>query len=450
MRPHIAHWIWGLELGGDAKNLCSLALAQQAWADVSVLTKSAPSGVRAPDLEAQGIRVLPGMDCADGLTAWIGESPPWLVIIHRNGRNESIETSLLASLRSSGIPCFEYNTFARFDPATAGLWTGHLHLSRTSMMQYAKRKGVSPLNMPGHAAIGYAVDVPNTITWEERSSARQTLGIDQKAFVVLRLLRPDLRKWDPLPVLAVHRLMQENLPVHLVVRSVPKVRERWVQQNCGSSLTLLEPTDMAPDLRLTLAAADCLVNCSQIGETFGLGLAEAMAVGLPVIVNATPQMDNAQIELCLHESNGLVANTVSALTNALRYLFERPDYAVDLGREGRRFIGSTFATPVVERRVRKFLIERLKAGGTNLAEGIPTVDRQDVVYKLDQQWLNEYRERLSQEYRPSQSLLKEAIDLQALNWLRLSDNVAYALDIGPRAIVQSVIRRIKSGSLSRE
>jgi Glycosyl transferases group 1 len=317
-------------------------------------------------------------------------------------------------------------------------------------MQYAKRKGVSPLNMPGHVAIGYAVDVPSVITWEERSSARQTLGIDQNAFVVLRLLRPDLRKWDPLPVLAVHRLIQEMLPIHLVVRSVPKVRERWVKKNCGSSLTLLEPTEMSSDIRLTLAAADCLVNCSQIGETFGLGLAEAMAVGLPVIVNSTPRMDNAQIELCRHESNGLVANTVTALTNALRYLFERRDYALDLGREGRRFIDSTFATPVVERRVRRFLIERLKAGGTNLADGIPAVDRQDVVYKLDQLWLDEYWGRLSQEYKPSQTLFTEAIDLQTLSWLRLSDNVAYALDIGPRAIVQSVIRRMKSGSLFRE
>ena len=128
---------------------------------------------------------------------------PWLVIFHRNGRADPLEGSLVERLRRCGIPCFEYNTFARFDRTTEGLWTGHLHLSRTSMMQYAKRKGVSPLNMPAHAAIGYALDIPSPITFEERSSARASFGIKEKTFVALRLVRPDLRKWDPLPVLSV-------------------------------------------------------------------------------------------------------------------------------------------------------------------------------------------------------------------------------------------------------
>ena len=78
MRPHIAHWIWSLTLGGDAKNLSALALAQEAWADVTILTRSDPAGIRASDLEAKGITVIPGVDSIDRLTEWVDNSPPGL------------------------------------------------------------------------------------------------------------------------------------------------------------------------------------------------------------------------------------------------------------------------------------------------------------------------------------------------------------------------------------
>ena len=216
----------------------------------------------------------------------------------------------------------------------------------------------------------------------------------------------------PLTSFVCRRLIKEKLPIHFVVRSAPQARRRWLEKECGSNLTLLEPTESPADLRMMLAAGNCLLNFSQIGETFGLGLAESMALGLPVIVNSTPHMDNAQIELCEHEANGIVANTVSALTAAMRHLYEQPDYAMDLGREGRRFIEATFAAPVVERRVRQFLIDRLKAGGTNLAEGIPPVSRQEVAYILDRQWLDEYKRRLGEGYGESQNFIEEAIDWQ--------------------------------------
>lgn len=443
------HWIWSLSLGGDAKNLCSLAIAQQSWAKVSVLTRSAEPGVRAHDLANTDIKVVGGVASAESLQAWLNSHEPSIGIFHRNGKEDKVESELVAILHKSNVPCFQYNTFARVDLSTQALWTGHAHLSCTSMMQYAKRLGVSPLSLPDHAAIGYAVDLPKPIEQEERLLARQILGIKPDTFVVLRLVRPDLRKWDPLPVLAAKRLNQSRFPVHLIVRSAPELRQSWIRQNLGENVTLLQPTEDAQEIRNTFAASDCLVNYSHIGETFGLALAEAMVNGLPVIVNSTPNMDNAQVEMCQYGQTGIIANTISSTVAALRKILSDGDYARDLAFSGKDFVKSTFATTLVEQRLRNFMIGRLRAKELQLADAIPMASGPSSAYVLDRAWLDNDHQHRKKAINKENHEFRDLADGQILAYLRLVDSWQYALDLGPIAILQSIGQRLKRGSLAR-
>jgi hypothetical protein len=449
MKAHVVHWIWSLSLGGDAKNLSSLAIAQRTWANISVLTRTTEPGVRAHDLERNGISVFAGIADTEQMKNWIGSHSPTILIFHRNGKADSVETELLKVLQQAKIPCFEYNTFARVDRSTEGLWAGHAHLTCTSMMQYAKRLGVSPVSLTDHAAIGYAVDLPELIENEERLQARKELGIDAKAFVALRLVRPDLRKWDPLPVLAVKRLKQLGTPVHLVVRAAPAVRESWIGKQLGDAATLLVPSHDSRDLRLTLAASDCLLNYSHIGETFGLAMAEAMACGLPVIVNATPDMDNAQVEMCQYGSTGIIANTISVLAMKLEALYKDSNYAVQLSSAGRQFIERTFAASIVENRLRGFLLASLKVSKPDSIPLIPPADIDPVQYHLDQVWVENYYRQEKQLQQGNPVSLTEAIDKCYLDYLRFIDSAEYALGLGPAAIIRAISQRLQAGSLKR-
>jgi Glycosyl transferases group 1 len=448
-KPHVVHWIWSLSLGGDAKNLCALAIAQQSWARVSILTRTPEPGVRIADLKNTDIEVFPGMDEQDKLENWINNHNPSIVVFHRNGKPDVVEGDLLTILHRANIPIFEYNTFARVDASTDRLWTGHAHLSCTSMMQYATRLGVSPLSLVDHAAIGYAVDLPKPIDQEERMQARKTLGIEPQSFVVLRLVRPDLRKWDPLPVLALTRLKQKGFPVHLLVRSAPAVRHSWISQKLGKNVTLLEPTENKDEVRMTFAASDCSVNYSHIGETFGLALAEAMVHGLPVVVNSTPNMDNAQVELCQYGKTGIISNTISSVASALQHLSDNGTYANQLAWSGKDFIENTFATAEVEARLRRFIIERLRAKRPELVSLIPSVVSQISPYVLDQRWLDNNSKQTEQVVTQSGDDLRSWIEAKVLDYLRLSDSIQYALDLGPGAILHSIGQRLKSGSLGR-
>ena len=61
-------------------------------------------------------------------------------------------------------------------------------------------------------------------------------------------------------------------------------------------------------LALFYSACDVVVNASAIGESQGVAIAEAMALGVPVVTCSTPWADNAQVEIVDHGVNGWIAN----------------------------------------------------------------------------------------------------------------------------------------------
>jgi hypothetical protein len=441
------HWIWNLSLGGDAKNLCALAKVQSGWAEVLVATRSPEPGIRAQEISGAGIRVSAGVDSRLAALRVAEEFSPAIMIMHRNGRSDDAELSVLRGFNDAQIPSFEFNTFGRVDSSSDNLWCGHFFPSRTCLLQYAIRRGVSPFDLQFHAAPGLAVETAPPITEEERDLARRELGISAAAFVVARLVRPDLRKWDPLPVLAVKQLLKTGMNAHLVVQAAPPNRERWIRNLLGTATTLVEPSPDSSRIRRTLAAADCIANYSHIGETFGLAIAEAMCCALPVVVNSTPSMDNAQVELCDHGKTGLVANSLGALTSALSLLANNPQYRTLLGNAGRALIERTFPAPIVERRLRLSLLKWLANRRPTLASEIPPPASEDLDYEFSPAWLESMC--VTAQQLSHQSAFREFLDDAYLRWLRLWDSLDYFRSLGTDGAMRAVKGRFGNPLLKR-
>jgi len=173
-----------------------------------------------------------------------------------------------------------------------------------------------------------------------------------------------------------------------------------------------------------------------------------MACGLAPIVNATPKADNAQIEVCENGVTGIVANGAQALADALGFLAAHPDVRSVLGEAARRSILERFAAPVVERRIRRFVLSRLRAAGNGAWSQVPDPGGSDS-YVLDHRWLARYEWAEGASFRTTPLSIvdiADAIRLQALRW---SDAVQYAHAIGPRFAMAAVAFRLKNGSLRR-
>ncbi len=78
-----------------------------------------------------------------------------------------------------------------------------------------------------------------------------------------------------------------------------------------------------------------MIHSSGIGESFGLSLAEAMYWGLPVIVDSTPGMDNAQIEVIDNGKNGIVVNSSRGFVTAAKKLTTDRELMKKFGASGK-------------------------------------------------------------------------------------------------------------------
>ena len=249
--------------------------------------------------------------------------------------------------------------------------------------------------------------------------------------------------------MALRRVILQGEDAWLVVRAAPPTRETWIRRATELRCTLLPPSADADDIRATLVASDVMVNYSNIGETFGLALAEGMAVGLPVIVNSTPSLDNAQVEHCRHGETGLVANSPAAIAAALRYFAARRHLGRLMGEAGRRLIATRFAPASVDARLRVFMRRRLAAVGDSLAAAVPVPDAYVETYPLDEAWLAEHEQRSRTTFDEPGGELRRLADALEVRARGASDTLTYSRSIGLVGFARAAASRLRAGSLQR-
>lgn len=103
-----------------------------------------------------------------------------------------------------------------------------------------------------------------------------------------------------------------------------------------------------------LKALDIYTHHSLVGETFGLSIAEAMAAGLPVVVNSTPWDVNAQAELVDNSVDGFVAQSPEGWADAIALLAEDPLARLQMGMKGRQKVAGRFHPALVTSELEAF------------------------------------------------------------------------------------------------
>jgi len=248
--------------------------------------------------------------------------------------------------------------------------------------------------------------------------------------------------------LGAKKAIKRGISAYLVVQEVPSQRAAWARGILGDNLKLLDATLDASMLRTTFVAADIIVNYSNIGETFGIALAEGMAHGLVPIVNSTPHVDNAQVELCENGRTGIVANNSLALADAFEFLSTHPAIHEKMANDARQSIHDHFTPSRVEQRVRRFVIERLKSTGNQAWKKVP-LPLTDDAYILDDTWMARYEWAQWSSFRKGRTGIEEVFDAVRLRSLRIGDAVRYAAEVGPTASLRVLLQRLKHGSLRR-
>jgi len=187
-----------LGLGGTEKGLVTHARSfDPARVRVRVV-EARENGPRAQELRAAGIDVAGAAGDIDALTPLLAGAD--VVHVFRSGGFEPLVPS---AVRRAGVPVLvETNVFGQVDGSDdERLFSMHLFVSRFCAARYRERRGLGEdaLFHDRHRVSTWPLDIERIAEeMPERRAARAALGLDPDRPVVVRVGRPDERKWRDL------------------------------------------------------------------------------------------------------------------------------------------------------------------------------------------------------------------------------------------------------------
>lgn len=145
-------------------------------------------------------------------------------------------------------------------------------------------------------------------------------------FIVGRIGRPDNNKFDLITLTGYAKFAAKVADTRfLLVGATEEMIAHANSLGITNKLVILKNTADLRTLLIYYKAMDVFLAASQIGESFGMVIAEAMTVGTTVVTISTEDRDNAQIELMNNEESGIVVKrSKTAIAGALRYLYKTP------------------------------------------------------------------------------------------------------------------------------
>jgi hypothetical protein len=386
------------------------------------------------------------------LAGVLAELEPHVVHYTRPERRCAYSQAVQAACLARSVPVvIETNVFGR----PAG-WTQArppdftVHMSLASMLRAANlaRSDMRSLYAAGHRTVylpvptadGYGAEPAAT-----REAARARLGVLPHELLACRVTRPDLRKWSPRLELALPTLFRAVPELKFAFMAPPREKRAALERRFGSRVLCLEAEAELGRVQALYAASDFMLHSSGIGESFGLAMAEAMARGLPVVADSTPEMDNAQVELIEHGRTGFVVRSGAGFVEAARALAADPGLRKRMGEAGAERARQRFADRRVVDQWQRLYFEACASAGLDVppraacASPLPSDE--------------EYRTFPATYAAACQHALGRPpapLETAELAWLRARDALGYARTIGPRAVFRVVSSRLRSGSLRRD
>lgn len=264
-------------------------------------------GETAEQLQSEGFQVWIGGNC----DAELQEFQPQVVNIHRSGVYDAYETKILERFHRMGAKGIETSTFGRVDRSVAGYLSLSIQISRWDLFQWRAWGG-------GAVAVGaYCPNPVNTDVFRRASvseiaSTRTSWGIpcdgEPSAFVIGRIGNTSWKSFAPLVKKVLHE--RENVfLVHVRDHSNAIPTELMTHPRVKCINRLVGPHALSK----FYSACDLCVSMSEIGESFGLVNAEAIACETPVVALSAPFHCNAVLEVVAASKGGMVASRAEGL-----------------------------------------------------------------------------------------------------------------------------------------
>jgi len=387
--------IYDLKAGGTQRAARNFSVAyRNAGLDVAVFAIHG-SGVFHQDLVGHGIPVFIG---GDKLNEALMDAKAWspdIIHIHRWGNADPLTSRILNELKGVRTKVAETNVFSLVDTSKQrSLIDVHFHLSRWCFWRWWQQaKLLKPA--PQACVIPYAVDCDSFFpeSLDKRTAFRAEHGIPQDAFLFGRVGQPALGKWHRGLLTAFQEVASRNEKAHLCLAGTPpEMRAEILKMPTQVQSRAHDLPSRVGDesLRIFYSSLDAFIHWAEIGESFGMVLAEAMLCTCPVITMSTPRADNSQLEVVGHGRGGIVVAHPRNLPEAMLHLMLNSDLRVSFSRAGPDLIRKRYGLEAVAPWALKVFEALLKNQSLDEITGLQTSITDDEIRSLFHEALGKY------------------------------------------------------------
>jgi hypothetical protein len=424
------------------------ALLPAAWFDVRAV--GVFGGPRLERLAARGVSTLSFEGKLERLGSLLASFAPHIVHYTRPDRVCGHSQSVQALCSAARVPVVvETNVFGR----PAG-WPQTrppdvtAHMSLASMLRCARSAGQSmtELRALGHTAVYLPVPTPSGVgaPGPARELARAELGVAPGELLACRVTRPDLRKWSTRLELALGPMFECVPELRFAFMAAPTQKTSALARRYGKRVILLDSAASHTRVQSLYAAADLMVHSSGIGESFGLSVAEAMFHGLPVVVDSTPDADNAQVEVVQHGTTGLVVRSSRGFVEAVAKLAADAGLRRELATHGRERAEACFSDQVVVGEWVRLYAQAAARAKLPLPSGLAEAGVATPSTFTDRDYAT-FAERYAAACERTCGPDPDWSELTLARLLRARDTLAYARKVGPATVWRVLVSRLRSG-----
>ena len=265
------------------------------------------------------------------------------------------------------------NVFGNFDNSPLySLIDYDLYISNMILIRRMYIDSLHPELIPPHLYISKRkvlanpVDVDHLVSIlpsDEELENFKNLNNLKNLFIIGRIGRADNSKFDLITLDGFAEFANEVENARfLLVGATPEIISYAIELGIYDRLILFETTNDLKKLMLYYKSLDVFLAASAIGESFGMVIAEAMTVGVPVITISTEDRDNAQIEMVDNNETGLVVErNANTIVEAIFNLYQNENIRTKLSASSRNKILKEYRAINIVKSLEYLIFDHLKS-----------------------------------------------------------------------------------------
>jgi len=248
---------------------------------------------------------------------------------------KSIE--LLKFFKSKNIKIIETSPFSLYNKEVDDLLDIKLFVSKTNLIKYFWKFWKLLSDKSKYSYLYNPLDIEELekfrLNYEEKKELRKNYWINENDFVIWKVGRANLWKWDDTIISIVPKLVKSIPNLKVVIRAIPeikkeKIKKMWLEKY----FIFLSESVIEKDITDTYQVMDVMVHTSRIWECNSVAINEWLFFWLPIVTTSTDFLqftlfwrDNWQIEIINDWENWYIENSINWIINKVLKLYKNKD-----------------------------------------------------------------------------------------------------------------------------